>query len=138
MKQAYKEALKAFENDEVPIGAIVVANKKIISKGFNQTEMLNDNTAHAEIIALTSAFSALGSKILDECTMYVTVEPCPMCAGALKWARIGKLIYGTSEPKSGFSLYTPSLLHQQTVIETGILKDECKLLMQDFFAKKRR
>lgn len=137
MKQAYKEALKAFENDEVPIGAIVVANNKIISKGFNQTEMLNDNTAHAEIIALTSAFSALGSKILDECTMYVTVEPCAMCAGALKWARIGKLIYGTSEPKSGYSLYSPNLLHQQTIVETGILEDECRQLMKDFFIKKR-
>lgn len=137
MKQAYKEALKAFENDDVPIGAIVVANNKIISKGFNQTEMLNDNTAHAEIIALTSAFSALGSKILDECTMYVTVEPCAMCAGALKWARIEKLIYGTSEPKSGFSLYSPSLLHPQTIVEKGILEDECRQLMKDFFIKKR-
>lgn len=137
MKQAYKQALCAFEKDEVPIGSVIVANNKIISYGFNQTELLNDNTAHAEILALTSAFAAMGSKILDECTMYVTIEPCVMCAGALKWARIGKLVYGATEPKCGFTLYEPSILHPVTEIVKGVLKEECGQLMKDFFVKKR-
>lgn len=137
MKQAYKEALKAFDNNEVPVGAIIVANQKIISKGFNQVEMLNDNTAHAEIIALTAAFINLGSKILEDCTLYVTIEPCAMCAGALKWARIGTLVYAASEPKSGFSNYKPSLLHKSTIVKMGIMERECAELMKNFFAKKR-
>jgi len=138
MKQAYKEALKAFEANEVPIGAVIVAGDSIIAKGYNQTELLNDTTAHAEIIALTAAFSAMGSKFLEECTIYITVEPCAMCAGALKWARIGKLVYGTSEPKSGFSLYTPSLLHPTTETVKDILDIECHQLMKDFFEAKRK
>jgi tRNA(adenine34) deaminase len=137
MKQAYREALKAFDADEVPIGAIIVAGDKIIAKGNNQTELLNDTTAHSEIIALTAAFSAMGSKFLEGCTMYVTIEPCAMCAGALKWARIGKLVYGTNEPKSGFTLYSPSILHPNTEIVEGVLKEECRQLMKDFFIKKR-
>ena len=137
MKQAYREALKAFDADEVPIGAVIVAGDKIIAKGYNQTELLNDTTAHAEIIALTAAFNAMGSKFLEECIMYITIEPCAMCAGALKWARIGKLIYGASEPKSGFTLYEPSILHPNTIVIEGILKDECRQLMKDFFLKKR-
>ncbi|MCC6720752.1 MAG: nucleoside deaminase [Bacteroidia bacterium] len=137
MKQAYKQALCAYEKNEVPIGAVVVANNKIISYGYNQTELLNDNTAHAEILALTSAFAAMGSKILDECTMYVTIEPCVMCAGALKWARIGKLVYGATEPKSGFTLYKPSILHTNTEVLEGVLKDECGQLMKNFFLNKR-
>lgn len=137
MKQAYREALKAFDANEVPIGAVIVAGEKIIAKGYNQTELLNDTTAHAEIIALTAAFSAMGSKFLEECTMYITIEPCAMCAGALKWARIGKLVYGTNEPKSGFTLYEPSILHPNTEVIQGVLKEECGQLMKDFFIKKR-
>ncbi len=137
MKQAYKEALKAFEANEVPIGAVIVAGDTIIAKGYNQTELLNDTTAHAEIIALTAAFSAMGSKFLEECTMYITVEPCAMCAGALKWARIGRLVYGASEPKSGFSLYQPSILHPNTKVEKDVLNVECRQLMKDFFEAKR-
>jgi tRNA(adenine34) deaminase len=137
MKQAYKEALKAFEANEVPIGAVIVAGDTIIAKGYNQTELLNDTTAHAEIIALTAAFSAMGSKFLEECTMYITVEPCAMCAGALKWARIGRLVYGASEPKSGFSLYQPSILHPNTKVEKDVLQIECRQLMKDFFEAKR-
>ena len=138
MKQAYKEALKAFDTEEVPIGAVIVAGDSIIAKGYNQTELLNDTTAHAEIIALTAAFSAMGSKFLEECTMYATIEPCAMCAGALKWARIGKLVYATKEPKCGFTLYQPSILHPNTEIVEGILKEECSQLMKDFFIKKRK
>ncbi len=137
MKQAYREALKAFDADEVPVGAVIVAGEKIVARGFNQTELLNDTTAHAEIIALTAAFNAIGSKFLEECIMYVTIEPCAMCAGALKWARIGKLVYGTNEPKSGFTLYKPSILHQNTEIVAGVLKQECGQLIKDFFIKKR-
>ena len=137
MKQAYREALKAMDADEVPIGAVVVANKTIIARGYNQTEMLKDTTAHAEIIALTAAFNQMGSKILEECTIYVTIEPCAMCAGALKWARIGKLVYAADEPKSGFTTYSPSILHPATVVEKGVLKEECVQLMKDFFQRKR-
>lgn len=137
MKQAIREALKAMEADEVPIGAVVVAGNQIIARGYNQTEQLTDSTAHAEIIALTAAFSRMGAKILEECTLYVTLEPCAMCAGALKWARIGRLVYGTHEPKSGFTLYAPSLLHPSTVVESGVLKPECAGMMKDFFEKKR-
>ncbi len=137
MKLAYKEALRAAENNEVPIGSVIVAGDTIIAKGFNQTELLNDTTAHAEILALTAAFSYMGSKFLEDCTMYVTIEPCAMCAGALKWARIGKLIYATSEPKSGFTLYTPSILHPSTDVVEGLLKEECGQLMSDFFVRKR-
>lgn len=137
MKQAYRQALKAFDADEVPIGAVIVAGETIIAKGYNQTELLNDTTAHAEIIALTAAFSAMGSKFLEECIMYVTIEPCAMCAGALKWARIAKLVYGTAEPKSGFTLYQPSILHPSTEVISGVLKEECSQLMKDFFIEKR-
>lgn len=137
MKQAYREALKAYEADEVPIGAVIVAGKEIIARGYNQTEMLNDTTAHAEIIALTAAFNAMGSKWLEECTLYVTVEPCVMCAGALKWARIKKLVYAAPEPKSGFTIYSPPILHPDTEIVAGVLKEECATLMKDFFREKR-
>jgi len=114
MKQAIKQALLAAADDEVPIGAVVVVNNEIIGKGYNQTRRLNDNTAHAEMIALTAGFNQFNSSILDECSLYVTIEPCAMCAGALKWARIGTLVYGAQEPKSGFTLYEPTLLHPKT------------------------
>ncbi len=138
MNQALKEALRAFEADEIPIGAIVVAKNQIIARGYNQTQMLNDSTAHAEIIALTSAFSYMNSKYLKECTLYVTIEPCAMCAGALRWSQIGTIVYGAKEDKCGFSLYSPSLLHPKTEIIGGIEEQACKSLMQEFFAKKRK
>jgi tRNA(adenine34) deaminase len=115
----------------------VVVNNQIIGKGYNQTRRLKDATAHAEMLALTSAFNHFSTSILDECTLYVTVEPCPMCAGALQWARLKQVVYGASEPKSGFSLYSPSLLHQKTEIVSGVLEPECKDLMQKFFEAKR-
>jgi tRNA(adenine34) deaminase len=141
MKQALKEAYKALEADEVPIGAIIVMNDKIIARGYNQVETLNDSTAHAEIIALTSAFNFLGSKYLPDATLYVTIEPCTMCCGALYWSKIGKLVYGSEDPKNGgLSLLNSSskkLLHPKTKIVKDILSNECVLLMKDFFRKKR-
>ncbi len=140
MKQALKEALKALDSDEVPIGAIVVMNEKIIARGYNQVETLNDSTAHAEIIALTAAFNFLGSKYLPEATLYVTIEPCTMCFGALYWSKIGKVVFGASDPKhGGLSLHASSknLLHPKTEIVKDILAEECALLMKDFFRKRR-
>jgi len=137
MKQALKLAIQASEEDEVPIGAVVVVNNRIIGKGYNQSVRLGDCTAHAEMLALTAAFQSLNSSVLDECKIYVTVEPCPMCAGALSWSRIGEVIYGASEPKSGFSHFTPSLLHPKTTVKQGILEDECSMVMRDFFSSKR-
>lgn len=137
MKQALKQASRAYEEDEVPIGAIVVLGNQIIGKGYNQSERLTDCTAHAEILALTAAFHYLGSSVLNECSMYVTVEPCAMCAGALFWCRIGALIYATPEPKSGYSLYDPGILHPTTSVKSGILADEARFLMQDYFKAKR-
>lgn len=137
MKQALKQAYLAAEEDEVPIGAVVVVNNQIIGKGYNQTRRLNDNTAHAEMLALTSAFNHFNSSILQECTLYVTVEPCAMCAGASMWSRIGKLVYGTSEPKSGYTNYQPNLLHSKTTVVAGVLEEECREIMQRFFASKR-
>lgn len=140
MKQALREASKAFEADEVPIGAVIVMNDKIIARGFNQVETLNDSTAHAEIIALTSAFNFLGTKYLPDATLYVTVEPCTMCCGALYWSKIGKLVYGASDPKhGGLSLHDSSkkLLHPKTQIIKEILSGECASLLKVFFRKKR-
>jgi tRNA(adenine34) deaminase len=141
MKQALKEAYRAFDADEVPIGAVVVLNEKIIARGFNQVETLNDSTAHAEIIALTSAFNFLGSKYLPDASLYVTIEPCTMCCGALYWSKIGKLIYGASDPKhGGLSLNSEknkNLLHPKTKIVKDILADESAMLMKDFFRKRR-
>jgi len=137
MKQALKLAAQAFDEDEVPIGAVLVWKNKIIAKGYNQTQRLNDSTAHAEMLCLTSGFNAAGSPYLPDCTMYVTVEPCTMCAGALKWAQIGQLVYGASEPKSGFEVFQPSLLHPKTKVTRGILEEECAALMKSFFVKKR-
>ena len=140
MRQALKEAAKALEADEVPIGAVIVMNQKIISRGFNQVETLNDSTAHAEIIALTSAFNFLGSKYLPEATIYVTIEPCTMCCGALYWSKIGKVVYGAEDPKhGGLSLHNSSgkLLHPKTQIIKEVLAEECLLLMKEFFRKKR-
>lgn len=138
MKQALKEAQYAYEEDEVPIGAIVVCNNQIIGKGYNQVEKLTDVTAHAEMIALTAASNYLGSKFLEECEIYVTIEPCLMCAAALRWARIGKLIYGAAEPKTGFNTAAKNVLHPATEVIGGILETECAALMKNFFKAKRK
>lgn len=127
----------AFEDDEVPVGAVVVCKGRIIARGHNMTERLNDPTAHAEMIALTAATEAVGGKYLNDCALYVTVEPCPMCAAALCWAQLGALVYGASDPKRGFSLFTPSLLHPKTTVETGVLAGECSELMSSYFKAKR-
>ena len=137
MKEALREAGFAAAEDEVPIGAIIVWNGRIIAKGHNMTERLGDPTAHAEMIAITAATEAVGGKYLNDCTLYVTVEPCPMCAGALAWSQIGSVVYGTSDPKRGFSRFTPSLMHPKTVIVSGILENECSNIVTDFFKSKR-
>jgi tRNA(adenine34) deaminase len=139
MRLALKEAEKAFSEGEVPVGALVVLNDRIISRGYNMVEKLNDPTAHAEIIALTSAFNALGSKYLPDATLYVTVEPCLMCAGALHWSKLGKIVWGTSDRKNGHQVYTGDTnpFHPKTVVVSGILADEAAQLMKSFFRTKR-
>lgn len=137
MNEALKEALAAFDEDEIPIGAVIVCRGRIIGKGRNMTERLHDPTAHAEMIAITAATEAMGGKYLNDCTLYVTVEPCPMCSGALNWAQIGRIVYGASDPKRGYSLFSPSLLHPKTEVHEGVLADECSALMLDFFCGKR-
>lgn len=137
MKQALNEARQARDEGEIPIGAVVVCNNRIIARAHNQTERLNDPTAHAEMLAITAAVSALGAKYLTECTLYVTIEPCVMCAGAIGWAQIQTLVYGAGEEKRGFSKYAPAALHPKTVIRNGILADECAKEMKEFFKTKR-
>lgn len=137
MREALKEAQKAAEKGEVPIGAVIVCQNQIISRAHNLTETLNDPTAHAEMQAITAATNYLGGKYIDQCALYVTIEPCPMCAGALYWAQLGKLIYGAADSKRGFSLIEKNILHPKTVVIGGILKDECSKLVSDFFKKKR-
>ena len=137
MLEALKEARAAFNEDEIPVGAVVVCKGRIIGKGHNMTETLHDPTAHAEMIAITAATEALGGKYLTECTLYVTVEPCPMCAAALSWAQAGRIVFGAADPKRGYSLFSPSLLHPRTEVRSGVLTEECSALMKDFFAGKR-
>lgn len=137
MKEALKEARKALEADEVPVGAVIVCEQKIISRTYNLTETLNDVTAHAEMQAFTSAANHLGAKYLNECTLYVTLEPCPMCAGASFWAQIGKIVYGASDEKRGFTRIDPAMLHPKTEITSGILEDECSGVLKKFFKAKR-
>ena len=137
MREALKEARKALEEDEVPIGAVVVCQNKIVGRGHNQTERLNDVTAHAEMLALTSATQMLGGKYLENCTLYVTVEPCCMCAGALAWAQVSQIVYGAADPKRGYARCEPSLLHPKTTVVTGVCGDECSKLVVDFFRRKR-
>ena len=139
MKQALALAQRAFDEDEVPVGAVVVMNNRIISRGYNQVEKLNDPTAHAEIIALTSAFNFLGSKYLNDATIYITVEPCLMCAGAMYWAKLSKLVYGASDDKNGYLHITGdrSPFHPKTELVQGVLKEECAELMKTFFRQKR-
>lgn len=135
MKQALRQAEQAFAEDEVPIGAVIVANNQIIGKGYNQVEKLNDPTAHAEMLAITAAAGYLGSKYLDECEIYVTVEPCVMCYGAIKNARIKKVVLGCLEPKHGFTNFVQN--NAKTEVKTGVLEQEAKVLMQTFFENKR-
>jgi tRNA(adenine34) deaminase len=139
MTQALKEARKAFEEDEVPVGAVIVLNEKVIARGHNMMEKLNDPTAHAEMIALTSAFNLLGSKYLPEAVLYVTVEPCLMCAGALYWSKIGKIVYGAGDEKNGYKKTSGVNwpFHPKTELVYGVMKEECSQLMKDFFKQKR-
>ena len=137
MKEALKEAHKALEKDEVPIGAVVVCAGKVIARAYNLTETLNDATAHAEMQAITMATSTIGGKYLDKCTLYVTVEPCPMCTAALAWSQIKRVVYGAPDSKRGYSKFTPSLMHPKTEAVGGILADECGKIVSDFFKAKR-
>ena len=138
MREALREAGYAADKDEVPVGAVVVCRGRIIGRGHNMTESLHDPTAHAEMIAITAATEAIGGKYLTDCTLYVTVEPCPMCAGALAWSQIGRVVYGAIDPKRGFSLYSPTLLHPRTEVTAGILGGECGELVSGFFREKRK
>lgn len=138
MAEALKEAANAAAEDEVPIGAVVVCNGRIVGRGHNMTERLKDPSAHAEMIAITAATEALGGKYLDSCSLYVTVEPCPMCAGAMNWAQLGELVYGASDPKRGYNRFTPSLLHPKTNVVAGIMDQECGGMVSDFFKNKRK
>jgi tRNA(adenine34) deaminase len=137
MEMAFNQALIALEKGEVPVGAIITCQNKIIAKAHNQTEILNDVTAHAEILAITAAEQYLGAKYLKDCTLYVTLEPCVMCAGALYWAQLGKLVFGAKDPKRGFTHVQPLVTHPKTLIRYGILEEECKEIMQEFFKKLR-
>lgn len=137
MRQALKEAQVAFDKDEVPIGAVIVCQNRIIARAHNLTETLNDVTAHAEMQAITAAANVLGGKYLTGCTLYVTIEPCPMCAGALGWSQISKIVYGAKDAKRGYSLISPKVVHPKTVITGEILEEECRELMQTFFKSKR-
>jgi tRNA(adenine34) deaminase len=137
MRLAIEEAKLALKADEVPIGAVIVSGGCIVGRGHNLVETLVDVTAHAEIQAITAASSTIGGKYLNDCTLYVTVEPCPMCAGALAWSQIGRIVYGASDPKRGFSTLSHNMLHPKTVVTSGILSEECERLMTDFFAKLR-
>ena len=137
MAEALREAKAALEEGEIPIGAVVICRGRIIGKGHNMTERLHDATAHAEMIAITAATEAMGGKYLSDCTLYVTVEPCPMCAGALNWSQIGRIVYGAIDPKRGYSLFSPSLLHPKTHVSAGVLAEECAELITGFFKDKR-
>lgn len=137
MRAALGQAALAYEDDEVPVGAVIICNGRIIARAYNMTERLKDPTAHAEMQAITMATEYLGGKYLTECELYVTVEPCPMCAAALGWAQIRKVVYGAPDPKKGFTLYSPSLLHPKTSVVSGVLAEECARLMSDFFKGKR-
>jgi len=137
MKEALKEAAKAKERDEVPVGAVIVCDGKIIARAHNLTETLNDPTAHAEMQAITMATNAYGGKYLERAAIYVTLEPCPMCASALNWAQIKTVVYGASDPKRGYSMYSPSLLHPKSLVTSGVLEGECSGIVKDFFRNKR-
>ena len=137
MRKALEEARCAFDADEIPVGAVVVCGDQIIARGHNLTELLHDVTAHAEMQAITAAAEYLGGKYLDVCTLYVTVEPCIMCAGAIGWSQLGRLVYGASDPKRGYSYFAPKALHPKTKVVSGVLEEECGALMKEFFQRKR-
>lgn len=137
MKMALAEAQKAYEEDEVPIGAVIVCKGRVVARAHNLTEMLNDVTAHAEMQAITATAATIGGKYLNECTLYVTVEPCPMCAGAIAWSQLGRLVYGAPDEKRGYRRYAPSVLHPKTEVIHGICADEATELMKKFFNSKR-
>jgi tRNA(adenine34) deaminase len=138
MNEAFKQAKIAFEEGEVPVGAVVVAKNKVIARAYNQTEKLTDVTAHAEVLALTAAANYLGAKYLNECRRYVTLEPCPMCAGALYWAQLGELYLGAKDPKRGFRQCNPSMLHPKTKVTEGLMEKESEQLLLDFFQGLRK
>lgn len=137
MREALREAKESGAEKEIPIGAVITCRGRIIARGHNMTERLHDPTAHAEMISLTAATEALGGKYLNDCTIYVTVEPCPMCAAALNWAQVGRIVYGAPDPRRGYSLFSPSLLHPKTEVRSGVLSDECAALVTEFFKAKR-
>lgn len=137
MHMALEEARRALQQDEVPIGCVIVSHGQIVGRGHNLTETLQDVTAHAEMQAITAAAQTLGGKYLPDTTLYVTVEPCPMCAGAIGWAQVSRVVYGAADEKRGYNLLAPRVLHPKTTITTGILEQECRQLMQDFFRNKR-
>ena len=137
MREALAEAKAALAEEEIPIGAVVVCNGRIIGKGHNMVERLHDATAHAEMIAITAATESRGGKYLQDCTLYVTVEPCPMCAAALNWSQVSRIVYGAPDPRRGYSLFSPSLLHPRTEVTPGILSEECGALVRDYLKSKR-
>ena len=137
MKEALRQAKIAYRSGEVPIGCVITRGDEIIARTRNSKISDNDSTAHAEMIAITAATEAMGGKYLNDCTLYVTVEPCPMCAGGLNWAQIGRVVYGAIDPRRGYSMFTPSLLHPKTEVSAGVLAEECGALMTDFFKSKR-
>ena len=137
MRKAITEAQQALQEGEIPIGAVIVCNDRIIARAHNLTETLHDVTAHAEMQAITAAANELGGKYLTDCTLYVTIEPCTMCAGALGWSHLSRIVYGAADEKRGYQLYAPRALHPKTTITGGILEEECRQLMQDFFRNKR-
>ena len=137
MQQALREAKAAFDEDEIPVGAVIVSGEEIIARAHNNTERLHDVTAHAEMIALTSATNHLNAKYLTDCTLYVTLEPCVMCAGAAGWTQIGRIVYGASDPKRGFERLGHTMLHPKTIVESGVMKEDCEALLKAFFKKKR-
>jgi tRNA(adenine34) deaminase len=138
MNEALKEARKALGKKEIPVGAVIVADRQIIARAHNQTEALQDVTAHAEMLAITSATNHIGAKYLDQCTLYVTLEPCTMCAAATAWAQLGRIVYGAKDPKAGYSRIIQDIIHPKTKTRFGVLEHECAVLLKDFFGKKRK
>jgi tRNA(adenine34) deaminase len=138
MQLALAEARKAYAMGEVPVGCVIVADGQIVGRGHNLTETLDDVTAHAEMQAITAAASTLGGKYLTQCTLYVTVEPCVMCAGAIGWAQVKRVVYGATDEKRGFSVFAPKAFHPKCTVSSGVLEDECRELMQSFFSQKRK
>lgn len=137
MREALRQARMAFEDDEIPVGAVIVSGDRVIARAYNQTERLNDVTAHAEMLAITAAANSLGAKYLTDCTLYVTLEPCPMCAAAAGWAQLSRIVYGASDPKRGYTRFEPSLLHPRAEVVQNVLAEEAEALLKDFFQSKR-